>query len=95
MSRNLDPIEYIRHVVGKDGKGGFCLYAWHFEGNSWFEIATSICSQDDVYDQSLAEQLVRSNAISYRCCKLPVPTQWKDNLSTEQFEHLVKFFVNV
>lgn len=89
-TRTPDPVEYLRHIVNVDGKGGLCLYAWHWAGNSWFEVTTNICSMDDFYDEALSERLVRENAMAYRMIKLPLRADMdRFHLTTSDLEVLM------
>lgn len=84
-----DPLEYVTHYKMVGG-GGCCVYAWHWVGNSWFEVATSVCSRDDTYDETLAESLARENAIEYRSIKLPLrPDSDRHSLTQEEFNIIV------
>jgi hypothetical protein len=84
-----DPLEFLQHRAFAGG-GGICIYAWHWAGNSFFEVATAICSRDDVYDEKVAEEMVRHNAVQFQCIKLPLRADSpRYTLDANQFEILV------
>lgn len=89
-TRTPDPVEYIHHHENADGKGGVCLYAWHWSGNSFFEVATTICSRDDDYDQKLADEMVRAHAMDYNMIRLPIdPRMDRFHLTQDQLETML------
>jgi hypothetical protein len=66
-------IDVRRHITLAGGFGGMCVYAWHEYGNSWVNIATSICSKDDVYVKKTANELIGKAIAAGQFIRVPIP----------------------
>lgn len=88
-------IEIFCHVINKTGKGGCGFLATHDPKNSYIEISTAPCSEQDQYSKKVAVALLRQIYSQGLRIRLPIPSNQRRKMTHGILRNIVEHIFTV
>ena len=91
----MEIVNIIQHQINHNAMGGCGIMAQHARGDSFIEIATSICSTKDNYKKKTAVLMLSKAFDEGRVIRLPVPNEYRNKMTHKVLRQMILdlFFV--
>lgn len=67
------PTFIVHHEIDDSGKGGLCCIAYHYPGDSFIRICSSVCSPKDQYSKKIGYRMAFEEMRRNSGLALPLP----------------------
>lgn len=91
----MEIVNIIQHQINANAMGGCGIMAQYSRGDSFIEIATSICSTKDNYRKKTAVAMLNTAFDEGRVIRLPIPAEYRNKMTHKILRQMILdlFFV--
>ena len=87
-------IHVVHHEPFDGNKGGVCFIAYHYSGDSFIRVCSSVCSTRDQYSRKIGHRLALHEMHNLSGVRLPIPAYLsRHNISYRDLRDLLNVVV--